>query len=91
MVVGEPALVGVVDVLVGLARDHDRVELVGHVEDRQRVFVIVEAELGAGEVGVGAVVVDALDVMAVAVLGDAANVRLREHPIVTPARGVQKK
>jgi hypothetical protein len=44
LVLGEPALVGVVDVVVGLTREHLRLERVLEVPDGQGVLVAGEAE-----------------------------------------------
>src|SRR5918999_5396050 len=64
----QPALVRVGRRVVARPRELDRRVLVGHVGDRHRVLVRVEADLATGEPLVGTAVVHALRVVRVAVL-----------------------
>ena len=73
LVLGDPALVGVVDVVVAGAAELLGVGLVRHVDDGQRVLVVVKADLAALELDVRPAVRDALVVVGVAVLVDAAD------------------
>ena len=72
-VIDQPALVGVGVAVVGRAGDDGGVDLVGHVHDGEGVLVEVEADLAAPVLCRGALVDDALGVVDVAVLGDAAG------------------
>ena len=74
MIFGEPALVGVAGTEVGRASERDRIALVGHVYDRERVLVRIETDLLILVVGVRAVIIHALGIVGVSIRGVATRI-----------------
>ncbi len=58
--INEPALMGVAGADIGRLRDLDRVRFIGHINDGQCIFVVVEANFLADVLLIRALIDDAL-------------------------------